>query len=77
MAGCCGREAIACWHHQQEVVVGVVSVTMVLGMLGLTMVNSTDYNLTPYALMLGITSRANICHLERKAFTVASSAHVT
>lgn len=72
-----GREARARWHHQQEVVVDVVSVTMVLGMLGLTMVNSSDYNLKLYFHMLGITPRANTCHLEGKAFTVVSSAHVT
>lgn len=48
-------------------------------MLGLTMVNSYDYNLKPQAQMLGITSRANTCHLEEKEkiFTVLSSAPVT
>lgn len=55
----------------------VVSVTTVLGMLDLTMVDSYDYNLKPQAQMLGITSRANTCHLEENAFTVFSSAHVT
>lgn len=50
---------------------------MVLGMLDLTMVNSYDYSLKPQAQMLGITSRANTCHLEENTFTVFSSAHVT
>lgn len=55
----------------------MLSVTVVLGVLVLTMGNSDDYAFKPYAHMSAITSRTSLCHLDGKAFTVVSSAHVT